>query len=178
NYVRSGAGRMDHLEVLPAGTGWSDLDLMVTMTPDAGRIRLDHNLDILDAATTHGLAQEFLRLLETAAQDPSGTVAAEPAPRPALAATFALGRLPLMCGTALDARHEHDRGPDHPRTTVAEAPYHQVLAALRDPSGVLADPRTDVGVVLLRGADLARFGPVDDTLLAELPPAYPHAVRA
>ncbi|MFF5882603.1 SDR family NAD(P)-dependent oxidoreductase [Streptomyces sp. NPDC012589] len=189
NYVRSGAGRMDHLEVLPAGTGWSDLDLMVTMTPDAGRIRLDHNLDILDAATTHGLAQEFLRLLETAAQDPSGTVAAEPAPRtaagpgqqdgarPALAATFALGRLPLMCGTALDARHEHDRGPDHPRTTVAEAPYHQVLAALRDPSGVLADPRTDVGVVLLRGADLARFGPVDDTLLAELRTAYPQAVR-
>ncbi|WP_318653356.1 condensation domain-containing protein, partial [Streptomyces sp. H28] len=83
NYVRSGAGRLNHLQVLPAGTGWSDLDLMVTMTPDAGRIRLDHNLDILDAATTHGLAQEFLRLLETAAEDPSGTVAAKPPSRTA-----------------------------------------------------------------------------------------------
>ncbi|MEV6184362.1 condensation domain-containing protein, partial [Streptomyces sp. NPDC052015] len=42
NYVRSSAGRLTNLEVLPAGTGWSDLDLMITMTPDAGRIRLDH----------------------------------------------------------------------------------------------------------------------------------------
>ena len=31
---------------------------------------------------------------------------------------------------------------------VAEAAYHQVLTALRDPSGVFADPTTAVGLVL------------------------------
>ncbi|MFE9773184.1 SDR family NAD(P)-dependent oxidoreductase [Streptomyces sp. NPDC005931] len=176
NYVRSSAGRLDHLEVLPAGTGYSDLDLMITMTPDAGRIRLDHNLDILDAETTTGLAEEFLRLLEEAAQDPTAPVTptgGAPAARGrvALAATFALGNLPALCGTAI-GELVPGRAP-----SVAEAPYHQVLAALQDPSGVLADPRTRAGVVLLRGADLERFGPVDDALLTDLRGAYPAAVR-
>ncbi|WP_328429978.1 SDR family NAD(P)-dependent oxidoreductase [Streptomyces sp. NBC_00443] len=58
NYVRA-AGGLTGLEVLPAGTGYSDLDLMVTMTPDAGRIRLDHNLDILDAATVAELGRRW-----------------------------------------------------------------------------------------------------------------------
>ncbi|MFE2140069.1 condensation domain-containing protein, partial [Streptomyces sp. NPDC059466] len=62
NYVRSSAGRLERLEVLPAGTGYSDLDLMITMTPDASRVRLDHNLDILDAATSADLARQFLSL--------------------------------------------------------------------------------------------------------------------
>ncbi|GAB7110817.1 hypothetical protein JCM4814A_91350 [Streptomyces phaeofaciens JCM 4814] len=211
NYVRHG-GRLDRLEVLPAGTGHSDLDLMITMTPDAARIRLDHNLDILDTADTTGLGEEFLRLLAEAAQDASVVVrpvedaatsegsardTADPV-RPvrretgpvrpvrdaagpgqpgqdtrapgalALAATFALGNLPLMCATALG-----DGAP-----TVAEAPYHQVLAALRDPAGVFADPATAVGVVLLRAGDLERFGPVDDTLLTELRAEYPAALHA
>ncbi|WP_328483768.1 SDR family NAD(P)-dependent oxidoreductase [Streptomyces sp. NBC_00377] len=230
NYVRYGS-RLDRLKVLPAGTGYTDLDLMITMTPDAGRVRLDHNLDILDAADTAALGKEFLRLLEEAAKDTSvlvrtargatrpatPTVAPAAAARPpldatasvptpavpptapvptpavpaaapvgtvpgttvpsataapgrtlALAATFALGNLPLMCRAALG-----DAAP-----TVAEAPYHQVLAALRDPSGVFADPATAVGVVLLRAQDLERFGPVDDTLLAELRTEYPAALRA
>ncbi|MCX5167069.1 SDR family NAD(P)-dependent oxidoreductase [Streptomyces antibioticus] len=199
NYVRHG-GRLANLDVLPAGTGYSDLDLMITMTPDADRIRLDHNLDILDPADTAALADDFLRLLGEAARDathparPGEQEAASGRPgeqeaasaRPvedvalplpatpagrgslALAATFALGNLPLMCATALG-----DDGP-----TVAEAPYHQVLAALRDPSGVFADPATAVGVVLLRAHDLERFGPVDDTLLAELRTEYPAALRA
>ncbi|MEV4231018.1 SDR family NAD(P)-dependent oxidoreductase, partial [Streptomyces bobili] len=174
NYVRYG-GRLDHLDVLPAGTGYSDLDLMITMTPDAGRIRLDHNLDILDPAATAGLGEEFVELLGEVARDASTPVAgqeAAPAPSLALAATFALGNLPLMCATAL-----RDEAP-HSGPTVAEAPYHQVLAALRDPSGVFADPGTDVGVVLLRAPDLERFGPVDDALLAELRTEYPAALRA
>lgn len=180
NYVRA-AGGLSALEVLPAGTGYSDLDLMVTMTPDAGRIRLDHNLDILDAATVAELGEELLRLLAETAEDPTGPVRV-PAPaagqararggRLALAATFALGNLPLMCETALAAA-----APDSP-TTVAEAPYHHALASLRDPSGVFADPATTAGVVLLRATDLQRFGPVDDTLLAELRIAYPAALRA
>ncbi|MFG2361747.1 SDR family NAD(P)-dependent oxidoreductase [Streptomyces mirabilis] len=186
NYVRSSAGRLAHLEVLPAGTGYSDLDLMITMTPDAGRIRLDHNLDILDAATSAELGEEFLRLLAEAADDPTAAVRSTPgtavelpedthrSPRRslALAATFALGNLPLLCEAAVE------EGARDGGLTVAEAPYHQVLAALRDPSGVFADPTAAVGVALLRAADLERFGPVDDALLAELRTAFPAALRA
>ncbi|MFE5813415.1 SDR family NAD(P)-dependent oxidoreductase [Streptomyces sp. NPDC056479] len=181
NYVRA-AGRLSGLEVLPAGTGYSDLDLMITMTPDAGRVRLDHNLDILDAATVTELAEDLLRLLAETAEEPTSPVratkevpeqaAAAPPRTLALAATFALGNLPAMCETALG-----EAVRDGSATTVAEAPYHHVLAGLRDPSGVFADPATTAGVVLLRATDLQRFGPVDDTLLAELRTAYPDALR-
>ncbi|MGY6026847.1 SDR family NAD(P)-dependent oxidoreductase [Streptomyces spinosirectus] len=188
NYVRS-SRRLTRMEVLPAGTGYSDLDLMITMTPDAARIRLDHNLDILDAAATAELGEEFLRLLgETAevptarvraakapaAKAPAAEVAATPAPRRslALAATFALGNLPLMCETAVND------GATDGALTIAEAPYHHVLASLKDPSGVFADPSTAVGVVLLRAADLERFGPVDDAVLTELRTAYPAELKA
>ncbi|MFF8950930.1 SDR family NAD(P)-dependent oxidoreductase [Streptomyces sp. NPDC014940] len=212
NYVRF-SGELKHLEVLPAGVGHTDLDLMVTMTPDAGTVRLDHNLDILDADTAARLGEDFLRLLARTTEDATGPVrerrpepqhgtlpepqrekgtepqhgswpepsresGTEPVrgreceppagPRLALAATFALGHLPLMCEAALEDE----------RASAAEAPYHQVLAALQDPSGVLADPATSVGVVLLRAADLERFGPVDDTLLAELRHAYPAALKS
>ncbi|MFE2583361.1 SDR family NAD(P)-dependent oxidoreductase [Streptomyces sp. NPDC059378] len=204
NFVRS-TGRLGRLEVLPAGTGYSDLDLMVTMIPDAGRVRLDHNLDLLDADAATGLGEEFLGLLAHAAEHPgtrvrtdaapsdavpavvpdavpaavpvavpgdaaAGPVRGEPVTRGslALAATFALGHLPPLCAAALD---DGD-------LTVAEAPYHQVLAGLQDPSGVFADPAVAVGVVLLRAADLERFGPVDDSTLAELRTAYPAALRA
>uniref|UniRef100_A0AAU3HPU5 SDR family NAD(P)-dependent oxidoreductase n=1 Tax=Streptomyces sp. NBC_01393 TaxID=2903851 RepID=A0AAU3HPU5_9ACTN len=224
NFVRSSAAHLGRLEVLPAGTGYSDLDLMVTMTPDAGRVRLDHNLDILDAATSTELAETFLRLLAETADNPTAAVratgttaaaatgeAATPvalAPavtgvtaatvvtstpvnrsvvdRPrrsfALAATFALGNLPLLCEAAIEegtreGTREGERTRDQ-RPTVAEAPYHQVLAALRDPSGVFTDPTTAVGVVLLRAADLERFGPVTDEALTELRAAYPAALRA
>jgi FkbH-like protein len=181
NYVRSAAGRLTNLEVLPAGTGYSDLDLMITMTPDADRIRLDHNLDILDAATATELGEELLELLAEALEHPTAPVrATSPAEdRPAgphrslaLAATFALGNLPQMCETAIN-----EEGGDG-SLTVTEAPYHQVLASLQDPSGVFADPGTTVGVVLLRAADLQRFGPVTDALLAELRTAYPAALRS
>ncbi|MGW2723567.1 SDR family NAD(P)-dependent oxidoreductase [Streptomyces sp. NPDC001492] len=187
NYVRA-AGSLTGLDVLPVGTGHSDLDLMITVTPEAGRIRLDHNLDILDTATAAGLGEELLRLLAQTAEDasrPVGTTPAVERPAPveeaavsrparalALAATFALGNLPLMCEAALN-----DGARDGTAATVAEAPYHHVLAGLRDPSGVFADPATAVGVVLLRAADLERFGPVDDALLAELRAAYPAALR-
>ncbi|MPY38305.1 HAD-IIIC family phosphatase, partial [Streptomyces adustus] len=108
---------------------------------------------------------------------PGGAAAVPGRPEPgargslALAATFALGNLPLLCAAALD-------DGDHGGPTVAEAPYHQVLASLQDPSGVFADPAAAVGVVLLRAADLERFGPVDDAVLAELGTAYPAALRA
>ncbi|MGY5046318.1 SDR family NAD(P)-dependent oxidoreductase [Streptomyces sp. 900105755] len=181
NYVQS-SRHLTRLEVLPAGTGYSDLDLMITMTPNAARIRLDHNVDILDAAATAELGEEFLRLLGEAAEDPAvparaGTSApagTAPAPRRslALAATFALGNLPLMCEAAVE-NGAGDGGP-----AITEAPYHHVLASLQDPSGVFADPATAVGAVLLRAVDLERFGPVDDALLAELRTAYPTALKA
>ncbi|MEV6839020.1 SDR family NAD(P)-dependent oxidoreductase [Streptomyces sp. NPDC051133] len=180
NYVRS-SRRLTRLEVLPAGTGYSDLDLMITMTPDAARVRLDHNLDILDAATTAELGEEFLRLLGEAAEDPAvparaGTrspAGTGPAPRRslALAATFALGNLPLMCEAAVE------NGAEGGGPAITQAPYHHVLASLQDPSGVFADPSTVVGAVLLRAVDLERFGPVDDALLAELRTAYPAALK-
>ncbi|GHD86105.1 type I polyketide synthase [Streptomyces naganishii] len=224
NYVRS-SRRLTGLEVLPAGTGYSDLDLMITMTPDVGRVRIDHNLDILDASAAGGLGEEFLRLLDETAQDdatvlvgpepareptaplapepapdstvpavpetaPDSTALAVPEPTPdstalaepelaaprrrslALAATFALGSLPPMCEAAVA------EGDGEPEWTVAEAPYHHVLASLKDPAGVFADPATTVGAVLLRAADLERFGPVDDALLAELRTSYPVALKA
>ncbi|MGW7524463.1 SDR family NAD(P)-dependent oxidoreductase [Streptomyces sp. NPDC054783] len=181
NYVRS-SRRLTRLEVLPAGTGYSDLDLMITMIPDAACIRLDHNLDILDAATTAELGEDLLRLLAETAEDPAvparagirASAGTAPAPRRslALAATFALGNLPLMCAAAV----EDGAGDGAPAIT--EAPYHHVLASLQDPSGVFADPATAVGAVLLRAADLERFGPVDDVLLAELRTAYPAALKA
>ncbi|WP_406491173.1 SDR family NAD(P)-dependent oxidoreductase [Streptomyces sp. NBC_01604] len=177
NYVRSGAGRLTHLEVLPAGTGYSDLDLMITLTPDAGRVRLDHNLDILDTASTAELGEELVRLLEETADEPTAPVRTTTVPvvahgTLALAATFALGNLPPLYEAAVD-EDARDGGP-----TVAEAPYHHVLASLQDPSGAFADPAMAVGAVLLRAADFERFGPVDDELLAELRTAYPAALRA
>ncbi|MEU6770645.1 SDR family NAD(P)-dependent oxidoreductase [Streptomyces sp. NPDC046759] len=181
NYVRS-SRHLTRLEVLPAGTGYSDLDLMITMTPDAARIRLDHSLDILDAATTAELGEELLRLLAETAEDPAvparaGTRApagtgSAPRRSMALAATFALGNLPLMCEAAVE-NGAGDGGP-----AITEAPYHHVLASLQDPSGVFADPSTAVGAVLLRAVDLERFGPVDDALLTELRTAYPAALKA
>ncbi|MCL8014926.1 type I polyketide synthase [Streptomyces sp. AS02] len=206
NFVRSAAGDLTGLEVLPAGTGWSDLDLMIIMSPDMGTVRLDHNIDILDATAAAGLGEELVRLLGETAEDSTAAVrrampvptapepvpvrvpvpesepALAPVPEPpapappgtlALAATFALGHLPALCEAAVA-----EGAPDADALTVSEAPYHHVLASLRDPSGVLADPATAVAVVLLRATDFQRFGPVDDSLLAELRTAYPAALRA
>ncbi|SES04630.1 HAD-superfamily phosphatase, subfamily IIIC/FkbH-like domain-containing protein [Streptomyces sp. yr375] len=184
NFVRAaGGGRLENLAVLPVGTGYSDLDLMITMFPDGRWIRFDHNLDILDAAATAELGEDFVRLLTETVDDPTAPVRPTPPPSPpvglerglglALAATFALGNLPLMCEAALS-----DGAPGDASVTVAEAPYHQVLASLHDPAGVFADPSAAVGVVLLRATDLERFGPVDDTLLADLRTQYPAALRS
>ncbi|MGW6412515.1 SDR family NAD(P)-dependent oxidoreductase [Streptomyces vinaceus] len=176
NFVRAaGAARLDNLTVLPHGPGHSDLDLMVTMLPDAGVIRLDHNLDILDASATTEVGEDFLRLLAQIAEDPTTLVRPKPIPAVplALTATFALGNLPLMCETALnDGAWEGDT------VKATEAPYHQVLVNLHDPAGVFAEPTAAAGVVLLRAADLERFGPIDDMLLAELRSQYPAALRS
>ncbi|MFC5288697.1 SDR family NAD(P)-dependent oxidoreductase [Actinokineospora guangxiensis] len=172
NYIRSPRG-LDHLRVLPAGSGYSDLDLMITMIPDEGVVRFDHNADILDAATSTALGDGLVQLLGDLARDASGPVrapaAAPPRPTLALAATFALGAMPALCASATS---DGEVTPE-----VAEAPYHQVLATLRDPSGVFAGSAA-AGVVLVRAADFARFGQVDDALLDELRTAYPAALRA
>ncbi|MFK0225306.1 HAD-IIIC family phosphatase [Streptomyces sp. NPDC090303] len=194
NHVRPSNAGPVALEFLPSGTGYSDIDLMVTVTTGIGLLRLDHNLDIMDGAAATGIGEEFLRLLAEAADDPATPARPSPVPVPApetvrvatpvpeppsggslaLAATFALGDLPLMCGAALDAGDPAGSSG----TEVEAAPYHHVLAGLQDPSGVFARPTTAVGAVLLRATDLERFGPVTDELLDGLRTEYPAALRA
>ncbi|MET9678300.1 HAD-IIIC family phosphatase, partial [Streptomyces sp. NPDC006482] len=216
NYMRSSKAGLGALEFLPSGTGYSDVDLMVTMTPGIGWLRLDHNLDIMDETAATGIGEEYLRLLAEVADDPGAPArpsaqaegvpvpVAEPTPEPtpvptpiltlpptptptpapastpggslALAATFALGDLPLMCEAALGDGPPHEMG--RTGTSVVEAPYHHVPAALRDPAGVFSRPSTAIGAVLLRATDLERFGPVTDELLDELRAEYPAALRA
>ena len=173
NFIRPRV-RPRGVEVLQAGTGYSDLDLMLTVAPDLGHVRLDYNLDIVDADGCARLGHDYLALLDRIAGDPSAPAAppAAPAAPPsiALAATFAHGKLPGLLSAALE--------DGEPGLEVAEAPYHQVLASLLDPSGAFRRPSTAVGVALLRAGDLTRFGSPTDELLAELADEYPAAVRA
>ncbi|MFH8897611.1 HAD-IIIC family phosphatase, partial [Streptomyces coeruleorubidus] len=179
NYLPPRGLKLPGLEMLPAGTGHSDLDLMISVSPDLGQMRLDYNLDILDSASCARFGRGFLRLIaEVIGQAGTGTVGALPVPAPpsrssaprsvALAATFALGHLSALLGLALEGTG----------LTVAEGPYHQVLAALHDPSGVLSDPSAAAALVLLRAADLGRYGDISDELLAELGEEYPAALRS
>ena len=185
NYLRWNGPVPTHLEIIPAGTGYSDLDLMITVLPDLSQLRLDHSLDILDETACRVLGEDYLRLLGEAADDPNLPVHMEPRPTPpaprgtpeqrcpsiALAATFALGRLPALCESALSER------PGTGEPAVVEAPYHHVLAALCDPAGVFTQASTTAGVVLLRAADLTRFGDLSDELLAELAQDYPATLQ-
>jgi FkbH-like protein len=168
NYLRAPGALSSAVDPLRAGTGWSDLDLMVTVAPDLGQVWLDYNLDIIDEPGCAGFARDYLDLLAEVVDSIAAGAPARAARQDgvALAATFALGDLPAMLSAALDDG-----------TPVLEAPYHQVLASLHDPSGVFSQA-TGAGVVLLRAGDLARFGPVSDKLLAELADEYPAALRA
>ncbi|MFF3906975.1 HAD-IIIC family phosphatase [Streptomyces sp. NPDC001848] len=245
NYMPPQAGAAEGLRVLPAGTGYSDLDLMITVMPGLGKVGLEYNADILDEPSCAALASAVLAVAAELADDPDATVAvaagrtdstdagvaATPAPsdaaasgtvpvpgprhapdttpgpdapaghdapaphgapamarteqgdtaahgvRPggqiAVAATFALGNLPALLGVALEEA-DVEGGP----FDVVEAPYHQVLAALHDPDGVLAQSATAAALVLLRPGDLIRFAPEDTGLLDQLAEEYPAALRA
>ncbi|MGH3416639.1 MAG: condensation domain-containing protein, partial [Actinocrinis sp.] len=169
NYVRADGGELQHSYVLPAGTGYSDLDLMITMTPDAERVRLDYNLDILDEANCAALGRDFLRVLSDAADDPEtparpetplpdapATVATpdtdtEPANTLALAATFALGVLPKLCETALKAQPPNGESGSVTRTVTVHATQStDIDAAMR----AFPAARSAARVVLLRAGDL------------------------
>ncbi|MEU6562216.1 HAD-IIIC family phosphatase [Nocardia nova] len=91
------------------------------------------------------------------------------APLLAVSASFALGKLPDLLRVAC---------ADGAGTEPIEAPYHQVLASLRDPAGVFRQRGVQAGVALLRAVDLGRFGPLSDDLLDELSDEYPAAVAA
>ncbi|HEV2342707.1 MAG TPA: HAD-IIIC family phosphatase, partial [Actinocrinis sp.] len=189
NFIRPQALKVRGLEIVQAGTGYSDLDLMVTIASDLNHLRLDYNLDIIGEQDCVRFGQDYLELLAEIASGAQAQAGPAPVPVPvsvptsaapasasataasvALAATFALGDLTAMLETALE-----DEGTTF---TVATAPYHQALAALQDPAGVFAQSTAAVGVVLLRAADLARFGPVSDELLSELADEYPAALRS
>ncbi|WP_276322851.1 HAD-IIIC family phosphatase [Streptomyces sp. F001] len=185
NYMPPQVGTAQGMTVLPAGTGHSDLDLMITVMPGLGKVGLEYNVDVLDEASCAALGRDYLALAAQIAEDPATLVAppedtapvTAPTPEPpgqiALAATFALGNLPAMLGVALEDA-DVEGGP----FDVVEAPYHQVLAGLHDPGSVLAQPSTVAGLVLLRPGDLTRFGPTTGDLLAELADEYPAALRA
>ncbi|WP_051023031.1 hybrid fatty acyl-AMP ligase/type I polyketide synthase [Nocardia pneumoniae] len=173
NYLRANSA-VTRAAIVPVSTGYSDLDLMVAVLPDTGQVWLTHNSDIIDARTCTEFGTEYLKTVAAAVADPGAPARPGTSERPvsglraALGATFALGRLPeLMAAASSDAT----------AITVAQAPYHHVLSCLRDPSGVFAQPSTALGIVLLRAADLERFGAVSDHLLAELAADYPAAVR-
>ncbi|WP_052172659.1 type I polyketide synthase [Nocardia sp. BMG111209] len=175
NYLRTDAPA-GAAEILPVGTGYSDLDLMVAVLPDTGRIWFLYNSDIIDADTCTAFGTQYLAAVAAAVADPTvpaltGPEAPQHVPglHVGLAATFATGRIPELLRAAAD-----DTDP----ITVAEAPYHHVLACLRDPSGIFAQPSTDLAVILLRAADLQRFGTLTDEQLTELAADYPAAVRA
>lgn len=172
NYLRANSA-VTGAELVPVSTGFSDLDLMVAVLPDTDQVWFTYNTDIIDAASCAEFGRDYLTVVDAAVADPGAPARAEGAAqqensglRVAVAATFAVGHLPELLAAASTER----------ALTVAEAPYHQVLSCLRDPSGVFAQASTDVGVVLVRGVDLERFGDLSDTLLAELADQFPSAV--
>ncbi|MFF0527956.1 HAD-IIIC family phosphatase [Nocardia amikacinitolerans] len=171
NYLRANSA-VAPAAIVPVSTGYSDLDLMVAVLPDTGQVWFTYNSDIIDARTCAEFGREYLETVAAVVADPGMAARPETAGqhsvsgvRAALGATFALGRLPELVQAAAETA-----------ITVVEAPYHHVLSSLCDPSGVFAQPSTDVGIVLLRAADLERFGEISDDLLAELAAEYPAAV--
>ena len=174
NYLRAPAAA-GGVELVPMSTGYSDLDLMVAVLPDTGQVWLTYNSDILDAAACADLGRRYLDTVAAVTADPGapavlpGAGASPTGTRVAVGATFALGRLPELLAAA---------SAESAPVTVAEAPYHHLTAALRDPSGVFAQPSTALGIALLRACDLERFGALSDELLAEQAEEYPAAVRA
>ncbi|MFF2550598.1 HAD-IIIC family phosphatase [Nocardia sp. NPDC058058] len=174
NYLRANSA-VAAAEVVPVSTGYSDLDLMVAVLPDTGQVWFTYNSDIIDAASCTEFGTEYLATVAAAIADPGAPARPELADargvsgvRAAFGATFALGRLPELL-TAASA--------DSSAITVAEAPYHHVLSSLRDPSGVFAQSSMGLSIVLLRAADLERFGALTDELLTELATEYPAAIK-
>ncbi|MFB7716082.1 HAD-IIIC family phosphatase [Nocardia sp. NPDC056100] len=174
NYLRANSA-VAAAEVVPVSTGYSDLDLMVAVLPDTGQVWFTYNSDIIDADSCTDFGTEYLATVAAAIADPGAPARPELADaqgvsgvRAAVGATFALGRLPELL-TAASA--------DSSAITVAEAPYHHVLSSLRDPSGVFAQTSMALSIVLLRAADLERFGGLSDELLTELATEYPAAIK-
>ncbi|HEX6243666.1 MAG TPA: HAD-IIIC family phosphatase, partial [Polyangiales bacterium] len=167
NYINPQASSFKGLEMQDAGTGLSDVDLMLIVAPMLGRLRIDFHLDILDAAVTHDIGDAYLALLERVSasfvqRDTSLTVATLRLPAPleetarasrpaslALAATFALGSLSELLELTF-----HEAGMP---VVVEEAPYHQVLSSLLDPRSVFSSQELCAGVILLRAIDLVRY---------------------
>ncbi|QLH25523.1 type I polyketide synthase [Streptomyces sp. Rer75] len=206
NYMPPQAGAAEGLRIVPAGTGYSDLDLMVTVMPGLGKVGLEYNADVLDEAHCADLARGCLALAAEIADGPDTllalpegptTVAPEPAtattvaPEPATATESAVApeparRIAVAATFALGNLPAmlsvalEDAGVDGGPFEVAEAPYHQVLASLHDPGSVLAGTPTVASLVLLRPGDLTRFADPDGggDLLAQLADEYPTALRA
>jgi FkbH-like protein len=167
NYINPQLSSFKSLTVLDAAVGYGDIDLMVIVVPKLGHVRFDFHTDILDEAIVRLLGEAYLSLLDEvcarlAQHGETDNLASWPLPaaleqaaraaKPkslALAATFAIGQLSEF----LEVTFREAGMP----VTVAEAPYHQVLASLLDPGSVFAQPDCAALVVLLRGVDLVRY---------------------
>ncbi|MEV0116291.1 HAD-IIIC family phosphatase [Streptomyces sp. NPDC050844] len=208
NYMPPQAGAAEGLRIVPAGTGHSDLDLMVTVMPGLGKVGLEYNVDVIDEASCAGLGRDFLALAAEIADAPDTFVAlpegssVASAPEPAGQSQQSeqpqqpqqpeqpkqRGQIAVAATFALGNLPAmlsvalEDTGVDGGPFEVAEAPYHQVLASLHDPGSVLAQPSTAAGLVLLRPCDLTRFADGDGDgaggLLDQLADEYPAALRA
>ncbi|WP_433567122.1 HAD-IIIC family phosphatase [Nocardia sp. CA-151230] len=172
NYLRANSA-VAAAEIVPVSTGYSDLDLMVAVLPDTGQVWFTYNSDIIDASACTEFGADYLAVVAAVIGDPGAPARPDTVGqqenqglRAAVGATFALGRIPELLVAASTTG-----------ITVAEAPYHQMLSALRDPSGVFTQPTAALSIVLLRAADLERFGALSDDLLAELAADYPAALR-
>ncbi|MEU2558716.1 HAD-IIIC family phosphatase [Streptomyces longispororuber] len=88
NYMPPAAGAAEGLRILPAGTGYSDLDLMVTVMPGLGKVGLEYNTDVVDEASCAALGRGLLALAAEAAAAPETLLAlpegpaVAPAPEP------------------------------------------------------------------------------------------------
>jgi FkbH-like protein len=165
NYLRPQTARFENLEIVEAGTGYGDVDLMVSVAPDLGQLRMDFHRDILDEARCTELGRAYLDLLADVTGrlgqgGDAGHVAEVAVPaslerqpthiaRLAVAATFALGPVSELLATAFAETGQP--------VTVDEAPYHQVLGALLNPRGVFTQPDATAGLIFIRGVDLKRF---------------------
>jgi FkbH-like protein len=137
--------------------GITDLDLFMTVYPDAGEWHgvLEYNLDLFETETVRSLVSAYAEILQTAVANPGLPVAQFAARVPikppaylSIAATFTADPL-------LETLQFWARELDLP-FRAAIAPYNQMLQQLIDPGSCLFSSRNALNVLLVRVGDWLR----------------------